>query len=85
MDLTGKKFTLNKARVKLTDEITDREMRRKGQIVKIMLCEIGTPLLFEYGDGGVLRTSLVETITQTGNVLGVHTMNTYYEFIELGA
>lgn len=63
----------------------EREVRRKGQRVEILRCDIGAPMLVCYRDDGnkILRTSAVANVGGTRKYPGglvVTTNNTVYTF-----
>lgn len=73
-------YTIYKIRDKHTNEIHEREVRRQGHKLKIIVLKVGYPMMYEYLEGGFMRTSTVEEIDSSGYELEVTTMNTIYTF-----
>ncbi|MFS0643803.1 hypothetical protein [Siminovitchia sp. 179-K 8D1 HS] len=78
-------YRYESSRNRETGEPTEREYRRKGHLLTIALLKIDYCMLIEYVDGsGVLRTSAVESIDETDDLLIVTTLNTIYTFERVG-
>ncbi|GIN22536.1 hypothetical protein [Siminovitchia fordii] len=74
-------FRYESSRDNETREPTEREARRKGDLISIIHLSIGQRMIIEYKDGsGVLRTSGVENLEQYDDMLIVTTENTRYVF-----
>lgn len=60
----------------------ERDARRKGHRVEIIRCTIGAPLTYRYIDeeNARVRTSNVNNVLVSGDVLVVWTRNTVYTF-----
>lgn len=80
MDLFNTVFVFQKARNKVGGEVLERETRRKGHELVIRLLDVGSPLIYEYLDGGSLHTSRVIEYEFNEGKLVVTTMNSIYTF-----
>lgn len=73
-------YTIYKIRNKTTGEIHERETRRQGHKLKIIALKVGYPMMYEYLEGGFMRTSVVEEINSSDFELEIRTLNTIYTF-----
>lgn len=80
MDLFNTIFVFEKARDRVDGKALERETRRKGHELVIRLLDVGSPLIYEYLDGGSLHTSRVIEYEFNDGELVVNTMNSVYTF-----
>jgi len=81
MDFKETVFIFDKARNRFTDEVLEREPRRKGHKLTIFFVEVGSSLVFSYLDGsGSVYTSTVRDFSFDGKELIVDTLNSVYTF-----
>lgn len=74
-------YTIERVRHK-NGTVHERELRRKGHRVRVIILTLGAPMILEYVDsGGYLTTTDVETYTSPeyiGGALVVQTRNSVY-------
>lgn len=80
MDVKSKKYIIDKIRNLSDGSIHERETRRKGHEVRLLVLQAGACMLWEYIEGGMVRTSIVQKFKYDNGVLSVITENSSYEF-----